>query len=71
MKRIGDNYAAGDFAAPPGLIYVGLDVHNFKKATDRCPDIREELFIEGTEPKDSCPDHGRGIGGWFKKIFSP
>ncbi len=70
MNCIGNSYAIGDFVVPRGLVTVELDVHNLKKATEKCPDVIQEIFIEGTEPQESCKEHTTRIRSWFKKLFS-
>ncbi len=70
MKSVGENYAIGDFVVPRGIITVSLDANNLQKATEKCPEVISEIFIEGTEPQESCTDHTIGIKNWFKKLFS-
>ncbi len=54
------NYAlqrtpAVEFTRPPGVVEVSLCRQSGALATDRCPQVRRELFIEGTQPTSWCP----------------
>ncbi|MEW5806640.1 MAG: PBP1A family penicillin-binding protein [Acidobacteriota bacterium] len=69
MKCVGCSYSGGDFALPSCLVYINIDAANGERAVDGCPEVRREIFIEGTEPRDFCHEHGLGLGNWFRKIF--
>ncbi|MBI1749205.1 MAG: PBP1A family penicillin-binding protein [Acidobacteria bacterium] len=65
-----------EFEPPPGVITALIDPETLQLATPACPAPREEVFIEGTEPKDFCPRHGgrslaQSAGGdsWLARIF--
>lgn len=64
------------FEPPPGVITALIDPETLQLATPECPAPREEVFIEGTEPKEFCARHGgralaqSGDGGsWLSRIF--
>ena len=58
------------FEPPPeGLVTVKVDPMSGLLAVAGCPAQRKEVFAAGTEPKEKCPLHPRGIGGWFKRFF--
>ncbi|MBI3483567.1 MAG: PBP1A family penicillin-binding protein [Acidobacteria bacterium] len=64
------------FEPPPGVITALIDPETLQLATPACPAPREEVFIEGTEPKEFCPRHGgRALaqsaegGSWLSRIF--
>jgi membrane carboxypeptidase/penicillin-binding protein len=58
------------FAQPAeGLVSVKIDPVNGLRAVAGCPARRKELFLAGTEPKEKCPLHSRGLAGWFKRLF--
>ncbi|MCL4524066.1 MAG: PBP1A family penicillin-binding protein [Acidobacteria bacterium] len=65
-----------EFGPPPGVITALIDPVTLYLATPSCPAPREEVFIEGTEPKEFCPSHGgRSLaqsaegGSWLSRIF--
>jgi hypothetical protein len=39
------------------MVAVPLDPETLQTATADCPEVRTELFILGTEPRDLCPKH--------------
>ncbi len=49
---------AGDFPRPTGITDASIDPTTGKLATPFCPEVRTELFLAGTEPKELCPLHG-------------
>jgi penicillin-binding protein 1B len=64
------------FQPPPGVITALIDPETLQLATPQCPAPRDEVFIEGTEPKEFCPRHGgRSLaqsaegGSWLSRIF--
>ncbi len=61
MKRaIGQpGYNSADpFKAPDGVVTVNIDPDTLQLATPMCPVAREEVFVVGTEPSESCWRHG-------------
>jgi penicillin-binding protein 1B len=46
-----------EFDRPEGVVTVTVDSETQKLATPACPVTREEVFIAGTEPEESCPLH--------------
>jgi penicillin-binding protein 1B len=52
------------FEAPDGTVYASVDEISGGRATPMCPSkqVKDELFISGTEPVAYCPLHG-GKGG--------
>jgi penicillin-binding protein 1B len=47
-----------EFTAPPGVVTVQIDAETGELATPNCPNVRSEVFIEGTEPVQVCHLHG-------------
>lgn len=45
---------AGDFAGPAGVILVRIDPRTGGLTSASCPDGINEVFIEGTEPRQTC-----------------
>lgn len=46
------------FPIPDGVVSVYLDPATGKLATEDCPSKKLEVFIEGTEPTETCDAHG-------------
>ncbi|MBN2416429.1 PBP1A family penicillin-binding protein [bacterium] len=46
-----------DFIEPPGIEHHRICKETGKLALDTCPDIQDEVFIEGTAPIDTCDVH--------------
>ncbi|HEV2112526.1 MAG TPA: penicillin-binding transpeptidase domain-containing protein, partial [Terriglobales bacterium] len=59
------------FASPAGVQQVVLDKVTNRLATAACPDDYSAVFIEGTEPRDTCDQSasGGGVSGFFSRIF--
>lgn len=49
------------FPMPDGVVSVYIDPVTGKLATADCPDKKLEVFVQGTEPKEFCPEHGDGV----------
>ncbi|UCG61828.1 MAG: PBP1A family penicillin-binding protein [Candidatus Zixiibacteriota bacterium] len=52
-----DSLAAVDFEEPEGIIHEDVCLESGEIATDRCINVRNEVFIEGTEPTATCHIH--------------
>lgn len=48
------------FPIPDGVVSVYIDPVSGKLATSDCPDKKLEVFVQGTEPKEFCLEHGEG-----------
>lgn len=66
-----------EFDRPEGVVSVTIDPETQQLASPECPVTRQEVFISGTEPTETCTLHkesGGGIGripglSWLKRIF--
>jgi penicillin-binding protein 1B len=45
---------SGQFTAPSGVVTVSLDKATNLLSTDNCPEAYTSVFVEGSEPKDTC-----------------
>ncbi|MBU2573053.1 MAG: PBP1A family penicillin-binding protein [Elusimicrobia bacterium] len=71
MKTALGGQPAGKFTTPAeGLSSVKIDPASGLLAVAGCPERRTEIFLAGTEPVKKCPQHSRGLTGWFKRLFS-
>ncbi len=57
MMAAHDSLPLMDFEAPDGVIRIDVCLESGEIATDRCIDVRNEVFIEGTEPAATCHVH--------------
>jgi penicillin-binding protein 1B len=46
------------FERPEGVVSVSVDPETQMLATPDCPNARDEVFIAGTEPTETCTTHG-------------
>lgn len=56
-----------EFTAPPGIVSVTIDPASGQLATGSCPKVRNEYFIQGTQPVEMCQLHGGGgtqVASW-------
>lgn len=56
MKKAEANAPAKDFEKPNGIVTKLIDPTTGKLATESCPEAVEEIFIQGTEPVESCSE---------------
>ena len=52
-----DSLPIVDFEEPEGIVHADVCLESGELATDRCIDVREEVFISGTEPTNTCTLH--------------
>ncbi len=50
--------AVHEFAPPSGIVTAEIDADTGELATPNCPNVRTEVFLEGTEPRETCHLHG-------------
>ena len=66
---------AQEFDRPEGVVSVSIDSENQLLATPNCPSVRQEVFIAGTEPTETCTVHREEIFdelrplSWIRSIF--
>lgn len=58
------------FEAPPGIVTVRIDPSSGLRLTAGCPGGVEEVFIQGTEPRATCPQREFGLLHWLSRLFS-
>ncbi|MGH9381387.1 MAG: PBP1A family penicillin-binding protein [Thermoanaerobaculia bacterium] len=56
-----------EFAQPAGVATALIDPLSGGLATDACPQVQAEVFLEGTVPSYVCHLHG----GWFNRVLQP
>jgi penicillin-binding protein 1B len=59
------------FSEPNGITNVAIDTNTLLLATPQCPDDRQEVFIAGTEPTQSCEATADEAGGgsFFSRLL--
>jgi len=73
MRRVGHR-ESGSFTRPRGIVNVWIDPTTGLRATRRCPERREEIFVRGTEPKQHCTLHDKNSDdsfGFFRGGHEP
>jgi penicillin-binding protein 1B len=62
---------SGGFTVPATVTFREVDPTNGKLATRFCPVPFREAFLAGTEPRDTCTDHGAGefVDTLVKRFF--
>ncbi len=57
------------------MVSVAIDPETRQLAAPGCPEVREEVFIAGTEPTETCALHGESFieriapTSWFRRLF--
>lgn len=46
-----------DFEPPDGVVFRQVDRYSGYLATSGCPEVINEAFLKGSEPKEYCPQH--------------
>ncbi len=60
MKAAHENLPREQFAVPPGIVRRAVCEKTGLLATEGCPEVVEEVFIQGNEPTRTCDLHGTG-----------
>jgi penicillin-binding protein 1B len=64
MKQATAGMPVSDFLPPPGIKLVDIDPLSGQLATPTCPNVIREAFLEGEEPRTTCPLHPAPSTGW-------
>ncbi len=62
---------AAQFNVPGSIVRREICPETGELATSACPDSREEVFSEGSEPTRACSTHGGTFRRWFERLFRP
>jgi len=57
MKTAHDTLPLADFEIPDGIEFVNICLESGKLATDRCPEVANEVFRIENVPQETCPIH--------------
>lgn len=69
-----DSLPIEGFEEPEGIVHLDICRESGELATDRCIDVRNEIFIEGTQPTATChlhPSSGVYQPGRARQDFTP
>ncbi len=64
-----------EFERPEGVVSVAIDPGTQQLASSGCPEVRQEVFVAGTEPTETCTLHGGNLierlapVSWLKRLF--
>jgi penicillin-binding protein 1B len=64
MKQATAGMPISDFVPPPGIKMVDIDPLSGQLATPNCPNPIREAFLEGDEPRGTCPLHPAASPSW-------
>jgi penicillin-binding protein 1A len=62
MKAAHADLPKEPFPVPPGIVTKRVCAASGELATEHCPDVITEVFVQGTEPPRSCATHGVTAG---------
>jgi penicillin-binding protein 1B len=63
VRRLPSQYFEAPFPTTPGVVSASIDPTTGMLVTEECPKSFNEVFLEGTAPKERCTVHGGGGGG--------
>jgi penicillin-binding protein 1B len=69
MRRALAGRPVSGFEPPPGIVFVEIDKDTGQLATPRCARVFHEAFLAGTEPQQTCSEHGGGFLSIFGDLF--
>ena len=58
------------FRPPPGIVTARIDPTSGLRVSAGCPGGMDEVFIQGTEPSETCPEGEFPLLGWLRRLFS-
>ena len=72
MMAAHDSLPILDFPEPEGIVHLDVCLETGEIATDRCEEVRNEVFIAGTEPTTTCRMHpSSGLYGSRRSKLPP
>ncbi len=64
-RRVPSHYFEEPFPTVPGVVTATIDPTTGMLWTEACPESWNEVFVEGTEPKERCTVHGGAAGSFL------
>ena len=71
VRRLPSQYFEAPFPSTPGVVTASIDPTTGMLVTEECPKSFDEVFLEGTQPKERCTIHGGGAPGPGVAIGAP
>ena len=69
LERVSGGRIRGAFQRPGAVARVDIDPRSGARALSGCPESRPEYFLEGTAPRETCPENARERRGFFRRLF--
>lgn len=70
MQRASMGYPLKGFEPPAGIVTAKIDPSSGLRLSPGCPGGVDEVFIQGTEPKETCPQGEFALWQWVRRLFS-
>jgi len=71
VRRLPSQYFEAPFPSTPGVVTASIDPTTGMLVTEECPKSFDEVFLEGTQPKERCTVHGGAAPGPGVAIGAP
>jgi penicillin-binding protein 1B len=68
MRDAGVAKSRRRFKEPVGIVHRYVDAETGGLAAKRCPNVVEERFARGSEPKEHCPLHQGKLRRWWRRL---
>jgi len=69
MQRLDPEGIPGRRKKERGTVRVKIDPESGLRATRNCPQVVEQSFLRGTEPRQRCDLHEGRFRSWFRRTF--
>lgn len=70
LEQASADYPPRRFVPPPGIVTAKIDPASGLRLTPGCPGGMDEVFIQGTEPRETCPQGELAFWRWIRRVFS-
>jgi membrane carboxypeptidase/penicillin-binding protein len=70
LEQASADYPPRRFVPPPGIVTAKIDPASGLRLTPGCPGGMDEVFIQGTEPRATCPQGELAFWRWIRHVFS-
>jgi penicillin-binding protein 1B len=70
IEQASTGHAPRSFTPPPGIVTAKIDPMSGLRVGNGCSGGVDEVFIEGTEPTEGCPDGDAPLISWLRRLFS-
>ncbi len=70
IERVSSGRPAREFRPPPGIVAGKIDPTSGLRVSAGCPGGVDEIFIQGTEPAETCPEGEFFLLRWLRRLFS-